>query len=187
MKYIWPKILVYNPRNFLSLVLRSPHSSDLEVHLRAIPSLSSLAVLLIFLENMCLFKQWWPLHFETIFHIPVGLISSLTSSPSGPPSSSKALTGSCIWCSLSCQCLKGAVTLPKGQRWSQATLKVAAEAWKQAGSQDSLLSSLMSWKWCGLRRLHFHVFSFWNPGVTHSCGLHRGQGITRWSEAWGSV
>ena len=50
---------------------------------------------------------------------------------------------SCIWHSLRCQCLEGVVTPPKGQWWSQAALEIAAEAWKQARSQDSLLSSLM--------------------------------------------
>lgn len=154
--YKWPKILIHNTRNFLSLVLRSPHSSDLKAHLGAIPSLSSLAVLLSCLENMCLFKQWWPLHVQAIFHIPVGLISSLTCSPSGPHSSSKALTGSCILCSLGCQCLEGAVAPPKGQWWSQAALEAAAEAWKQAESQDSLLSSLM----CFLKRVWLTQTSF---------------------------
>lgn len=67
---------------------------------------------------------------------PSILTNQLTS---GPPSSSKAL----ICCSLSCQCFEGAVTPPKGQQWSQATLEVAAEAWKQAESQDSLLSCLV--------------------------------------------
>lgn len=34
IKYIWPNILVHNPRNFLILVLRSPHSTDLKGHLK---------------------------------------------------------------------------------------------------------------------------------------------------------
>lgn len=117
-------------------------SSDLKVHFRAIPSLSSLSVLFSFLENICLSKQEWLLHFGTIFHIPVGLISSLTISPSDLRSSSKALTESCIQC-LSCQCLEGAVTQLKGQQCNQVSLEFAAEPCKQAGGQDNLLSSLM--------------------------------------------
>lgn len=90
---------------------------------------------------MCLLKQWWPLHFETIFHIPVGLISSLTSSPSSAPSSSKMGHASDVVLAAA-SAMKEQSHCSRGSSRNQATLEVAAEAWKQAGSQDSLLSSL---------------------------------------------
>lgn len=47
------------PQNVLSLVLRSPQSSDLKGHLRAIRGLRTLGVLFIFLKICALFKKCW--------------------------------------------------------------------------------------------------------------------------------